>query len=122
MKKLVLITAIISASFLPFKAAHAKTGDSVLAVECTLDDQYIGLDSIKYIPIDNSYAPISVRGGRVYISYSETECEDSTNLTFELADFKKLENGETAYAEIEHAGVDLQVTGTVRCKKVALRE
>ncbi len=121
MKKLVLVTAIVSATLLELNIAHANVGDAVQAIECEVYDGYIGLDSIKYIPIDE-YSPIEKRNGRVYIAYSETECEDSTKLTFKAGEFKKLENGEKVYAQINHFSSSLKITGSVRCQKAKLRE
>lgn len=122
MRKVVIITAIFSATVLAFNTAHAEVSDTVQAIECSISDEYIGLNSTKYIKIDDSYAPIEKRHGRVYINYSETECEDKTELTFKSGDFKELEKGETVYARMNHYSPDLKVSGTVRCRKVNLRE
>ena len=92
---------------------------SALAAEktivCNLDDSYISLNSDKVLPF-NEETIRKEKDGKISVSFSESECEDSTSVTFEKEEFAALEKGKQAYGEIEHSGPDLQVSGTVRCK------
>ena len=85
------------------------------SIVCNLDDSYIGLNYDKVLPF-NEETIRKEKDGRISVSFSESECEDSTSVTFEKDEFAALEKGKQAYGEIDHSSPDLHLTGTVRCK------
>ncbi len=96
-------------------AAAASSQAKDLEIQCEITDApYLQGKLVKTIPL-NRYT-LNFSSENVTISYSDSECEDSTHIDLAKESFKALKKGEMIYAMIKHQGPEIKIEGGVSCQ------
>lgn len=115
MKAFLFLTCVL----LSFGAsANELIGKTII---CGFSDPYLSMTGTVEVAVTDQVL-VRISDEEAYISWSETECEDSTNLTIDTYNLEKLLNMKKAYAELAHAGPEVVVTGEVRCRLELTKE
>ena len=96
-------------------------------LHCELNSQYLGFTTSFDFDLKNNRLltyNLGLLGNhpeedKWIIDWSQSECEDSTSISFDVEDFKALLAGseETVWGELKHEeSGDLEITGSVECK------
>ncbi len=86
-----------------------------LEIQCEITDApYLKGKLVKTIPLNRD--TLGFESDKVSISYSDSECEDSTDIELDKESFKSLKKGETIYAMIKHYGPEIKIEGGVTCQ------
>ena len=110
---LLLVGALVSFT------SFADEGARGVLITCKITSQY--LDFSKEVKIDTSdtdYFSSNVKKGQRTFTWSKTECEDGTDLTFEEASYQKLLRGEKKeiWGTLVHAEPEFDLTTSVECR------
>lgn len=88
-------------------------------LHCELHSQYLDLTKTFDFDLNNDDNLLGngPEGDKWVISWSQSECEDNTSISFDLKEFKALLAGEEEkiWGSFKHEEPDLDITGTVEC-------
>ncbi|MGE0614646.1 MAG: hypothetical protein AB7P04_03320 [Bacteriovoracia bacterium] len=116
MKKLFLLG--LFAGVIGGGAAYADVTSPKAVLNCRIHSQYLKIT--KTFRVDLAAKTIlgnSVENGRRVISWSLSECEDNSELSFDETEFSELVQGKakSVWAEITHAEPDFELKGNAKC-------
>jgi hypothetical protein len=108
MKKIILLTAIF--------ASFAGQAQDFKKIKCSLQSQYGG--RATFTKDHGGLMGVSKDRNQVEISFSDTECEDSTSIKMTEKAYQALLAGKAVTAEVDFADPELQIKGYAKCEVI----
>jgi len=109
---------VFAALLISLTSAHVFASEMPKNLNCTLNAYYLNISNKMTIPLNGESVTHSEKDGNRMISWSRTECEDITQVTFKSKDYQDLLSGriQTAYADLYHAEPDAEIKGVLECE------
>lgn len=115
MKNLILFSLLI----LTGSKVLANDRDSLPTIVCSIHSSYLTVkSSIEINLADEIVSEGRADEGMVRFAWSQSECEDSTEIQFDAKQFKDFLSGKraTVSGDLSHEEPDLTIKSNVRCK------